>query len=126
MKKLSLKSGYNFKEMGRRMQTRRKEMKMTQDKLSEITGLSVSMISSAERGSRHLSIEAFAAVCEALKASPDYFMLGSLHAYNLPENIMDNLKLLRPEDVEFIMQSANILIERNKAGNIAERYLEKL
>lgn len=84
------------------------------------------MISSAERGSRHLSIEAFAAVCEALKASPDYFMLGSLHAYNLPENIMDNLKLLRPEDVEFIMQSANILIERNKAGNIAERYLEKL
>ena len=126
MKKLSLKSGYNFKEMGRRMQTRRKEMKMTQDKLSEITGLSVSMISSAERGSRHLSIEAFAAVCEALKASPDYFMLGSLHAYNLSENIMDNLKLLRPEDVEFIMQSANILIERNKAGNIAERYLEKL
>ena len=126
MKKLSLKSGYNFKEMGRRMQTRRKEMKMTQDKLSEITGLSVSIISSAERGSRHLSIEAFAAVCEALKASPDYFMHGSLHAYNLPENIMDNLKLLRPEDVEFITQSANILIERNKAGNIAERYLEKL
>ncbi len=126
MKKLALKSKYDFREMGRRMQLRRKELKLTQEDLSEITELSVSMISSAERGSKHLSIEAFAAVCEALKASPDYFMLGSIHAYNLPENISDNAKLLREEDVEFIMQTMNIMIERNKEGNIAEHYLEKI
>ena len=126
MKKLKLKSDYNFKEMGRRIQQRRKEMKLTQEELSALTGISVSMISSAERGSRHFSIEAFVAVCEVLKASPDYFLLGSLHGYNLPENIMDNLKLLRPDDVEFIMQSINLLIERNKEGNISEHYLEKL
>ena len=50
MKKLALKSKYDFREMGRRMQLRRKELKLTQEDLSEITGLSVSMISSAERG----------------------------------------------------------------------------
>lgn len=126
MKKLNWKNDYDFKEMGRRIQKRRKEMKLTQEDLSSLTGISVSMISSAERGSRHFSIDAFVAVCEVLKATPDYFLLGSLHAYNLPENITDNLKLLRPEDVEFIMQSINILIERNKEGNIAEHYLEQL
>ena len=126
MKKLSLKSGYNFQEMGRRMQVRRKEQKMTQEDLSEATGLSVSMISSAERGSRHLSIEALASVCDALDATPDYFMLGSLHACNIPKNIADNAKLLRPEDAEFILQTMNILIERNKEGNIAEHYLERV
>ena len=117
---------FNFKEMGRRIHNRRKEKGYTQGKLSDITGISPSQISSAENGSRMLSIEALIAICAALDASPDYFLLGINHKYNMPKNIEETMKLLSVGDMEFIMKIANILIERNKEGNIAQEYLDSI
>ena len=116
----------DFTEMGRRIKQCRKELKLTQAGLAEAIGLSSNHLSSVETGARKLSLEKFICICDKLQATPDSFLLGSTHRYNLPENLMDTLKLLLPEDVDFIMNTANLLIERNKEGNIAEHYLERI
>lgn len=64
------------KEIGRRIATTRKQLKLTQENLSNATGLSTQTISSAENGRKALRPENIVKICESLNISADYLLCG--------------------------------------------------
>lgn len=63
-------------EMGKRISTRRKELRLTQEELAEITGLTSQTISTAETGTKALRPWNIIKLCNALKVSADYLLVG--------------------------------------------------
>lgn len=63
-------------EMGNRLRYQRKQMKMTQEKLAEMSGLSVKTIISAEKGKKGLRPENIICLCQVLNMDISYFMTG--------------------------------------------------
>ena len=53
-------------------------------------------------------------VCEELCVTPDYLLLGNIHANDLPQNITDSLRLCSNDDIELVRQFVEILVNRNK------------
>ena len=75
----------NYKEIGKRIQTKRKEIQITQEKLSEIIDVSPSYISEIERGSSICSLATLTNIANTLNASLDYLVLG------ITKNNADNM-----------------------------------
>lgn len=72
---------FDYAAMGNRVRIARKKLHMTQSKLADITGLSVSHIGHIERGSRIPSIETLVNLCYALNLPADDLLYDSY-----PEN----------------------------------------
>lgn len=66
----------NYVEIGRRIQIKRKELKLTQEKLSEIIDVSPSYISEIERGSSISSLSTISKISNTLNISLDYLVFG--------------------------------------------------
>lgn len=66
----------NYKEIGKRIKAKRKETKITQEKLSEIIDVSPSYISEIERGSSICSLSTITNIANVLNVSLDYLVLG--------------------------------------------------
>ncbi len=104
---------FEYKEMGNRIKLRRKELKMKQLELAECLNISVNHMSSIERGCEKPSLDKFIAICTHLNVTPDYLLLGKMHPYNIPQNILDKLRLCSPEDVKLARDIVELLVERN-------------
>lgn len=68
----------DYAAMGRRIRKRRKALRMTQERLSEKAGVSVSFIGHVERGTRKASLETLINVAQALDLSPNEILCDSL------------------------------------------------
>lgn len=66
----------NYAEIGKRIKLKRKEMNLTQEKLSEIIDVSPSYISEIERGSSICSLATITNICIELQTSLDYLVFG--------------------------------------------------
>lgn len=86
----------NYEEIGKRIKIKRKEMKLTQEKLSEIIDVSPSYISEIERGSSICSLATITNIADTLNASLDYLVLG-ITENNADKMFTDILKSI-PED----------------------------
>lgn len=62
------------KAFGGRILLRRKAMRMTQEKLAELVGVSTSFIGHLERGSRMPSVDTVCALCRVLEVPSDYLL----------------------------------------------------
>ena len=89
-----------YTEMGRRIKLRRKELKIKQSEMAEALNVSNNHISSIETGKQKPSLDIFISICEYLNVTPDYLLLGALHSYNVPLDILDKLRLCSQEDIE--------------------------
>ncbi len=103
-----------FITMGKRIRLRRKELGLTQNKLAELLELSNNHLSAIENGREKPSLEKFIILCELLKTTPDFLLLGNIHLYNVPQNIADNLSLCSAEDIRLIGQIVELLVARNQ------------
>ncbi len=103
-----------FITMGNRIRLRRKEIGLTQNKLAELIDTSNNHISAIENGRERPSIEKFIAICEVLKTTPDFFLMGILHSGNVPQNIIDGLVLCSASDLELIGQIVEFMVARNQ------------
>lgn len=65
-----------LKEIGGRMTLSRKRAGYTQERLGELTNLSVKMISAAENGHKAMRPENIVKICECLSISTDYLLKG--------------------------------------------------
>lgn len=65
-----------LKEIGGRMAQSRKRAGYTQERLGELTNLSVKMISAAENGRKAMRPENIIKICECLSISTDYLLKG--------------------------------------------------
>lgn len=100
----------NYKEIGKRIQAKRKEIKITQEKLSEIIDVSPSYISEIERGSSICSLATLTNIADTLNTSLDYLVLG------ITKNNADNMF----SDILNSIPSQNQKLYINLCENIAD------
>ena len=105
-----------YKEMGQRIKFRRKEMRMKQAELAERIDISNNHMSSIENGRQKPSLDMFIRICQNLNVTPDYLLLGVMHACNIPQDIMDKLRLCSQEDVELVREFVELLVKRSMVG----------
>lgn len=103
-----------FVEMGKRIKARRVSLGMKQMELAERIDISNNHISSIERGIERPGLESFIRICDVLDVTPDYLLLGSMKANDIPKNITDNLKLCTYEEVRFVEAMTQYMIEQHK------------
>lgn len=103
----------NYKEIGCRIAERRKHQCISQQYLAEILGISNNHLSSIERGKAGPSLEVLVGICNALRITPDFLLMGSMYAGNLPQNTVDNLKLCSDKDAELLYKISCLMVDRN-------------
>ena len=62
---------------------RRKELHIKQAELAETLEISNNHMSSIENGRQKPSLDTFIRLCDCLNVTPDYLLLGSMHALSL-------------------------------------------
>lgn len=103
----------NMNAMGKRIADRRAKLNIRQNILAERVGISNNHMSNIENGHERPSLEVFISICNTLRVTPDYLLLGSMHAGNVPQNIMDNLRMCSEEDIEAIALLVEHFARRN-------------
>ena len=69
----------SYESIGKRIKEFREKKHITQDKLSELTDLSIQHISNIERAHSKMSIEALVKIANALEVTPNELMCDSVH-----------------------------------------------
>ena len=95
--------------MGNRIKIRRKELRIKQAELAERLNISNSHMSSIENGRQKPSLDIFIQICNLLNVTPDYLLL----AYNIPQDIIDKLRLCNQSDIELAGDFIELLVKRN-------------
>ena len=88
----------DYKEIGRRIARRRKELKLTQFEVEEQAELGQKYLSNIERSISIPSIEVIMRLAAALDTTPDEFLVGTLHEDTKDEweNISELLRNMSP------------------------------
>ncbi len=68
-----------LQQIGSRILSRRKQLRMTQEELAEKAGITPQTVSSAELGKKALRPENIIRICSALDISTDYLLLGKIN-----------------------------------------------
>lgn len=98
-------------DMGRRIRDRRKKLGLLQYKLAETLDISNNHMSAIENGRENVSIELLIKICNELDVTPDYLLLGSTHSQNVPKDILDQLRLCKPETVNIVKKFVDMMME---------------
>lgn len=106
-------TGYPYIEMGNRIKVRRRELKIKQAELAEMLDISNNHMSGIENGKQKPSLDTFVDLCRHLNVTPDYLLLGNLHASNVPQNIIDDLLLCSDADIKLAQEFIELLVKRN-------------
>lgn len=69
----------DMKEIGKRIQERRKELNLTQQEVYEKLNVSQNHYSRIENGHVGMSFEILLEICEILQVSTDYILTGEVH-----------------------------------------------
>ena len=112
-----------YQAMGMRIKIRRKELKIKQADLAESLDISNNHMSSIENGKQKPSLDTFVGICRFLNVSPDYLLLGAMHAYNVPQYVIDKLHLCSQSDVELARDFIELLVKRNSASHTKNNYI---
>ncbi|MCM1544804.1 MAG: helix-turn-helix domain-containing protein [Ruminococcus sp.] len=67
----------DYKQVGKRIAKRRKELGLKQTEVTEMAGLSEKYLSNIERATSVLSIDVLMKLCAVLKTTPNALLLGS-------------------------------------------------
>ena len=108
---------FQYSEMGNRIKIRRKELRIKQAELAEALEISNNHMSSIENGRQKPSMDIFIGICRHLNVTPDYLLLGTMHAYNVPQDILDKLRLCNQSDIELAKDFIELLVKRNNKNN---------
>lgn len=73
----------DLKEMGKRIQNRRKQQGYTQEQLADMMNVSIQMVSNLERGNKAIRIDNLINLCESLDISADYILTGKENAADI-------------------------------------------
>ena len=90
-----------LKEIGARINARRKELSMTQERLAEIMDVSIQMISNLELGKKAIRPENLVKLCTALNTSSDYILQGIRADWEI-EDFLEKYKNLTREKQDLI------------------------
>lgn len=91
----------DYKEIGKRIARRRKELKLKQFEVEERADLSQKYLSNIERSISIPSIEVIMRLAAALDTTPDEFLVGTLHQDTTEEwkNVSELLRNMSPKQL---------------------------
>ena len=91
----------DYKEIGKRIARRRKELKLKQFEVEERADLSQKYLSNIERSISIPSIEVIMRLAAALDTTPDEFLIGTLHQDTTEEwkNVSELLRNMSPKQL---------------------------
>ena len=69
-----------YAAMGRRIRQRRRELRLTQERLAEMASVSSAFVGQLERGEKIPSVETLARLCTCLGVDMDYLVFGMRQA----------------------------------------------
>lgn len=99
-----------LKEIGSRINVRRRELGVTQEVLAERMEVSVQMISNLELGKKAIRPENLIKLCDALNISADYVLRG-IRSERETEGFMEKYNLLSAENQQLLEKLAENLIK---------------
>lgn len=91
----------DLKEIGKRIQNRRKQQGYTQEQLAEMMNVSIQMISNLERGNKSIRIDNLINLCHILQVSTDYILTGKESSRNL-SSLSQRMSQLSEKDQKMI------------------------
>ena len=101
-----------LRDMGQRIMVRRKALRMTQEELAEILGVSTQMISNLELGKKAIRPENLVRVCEALNLSADFVLTG-LNTQTAVDVVAEKLIQLSEEELRMVGDLINYMNSKN-------------
>lgn len=104
----------NLMEMGNRITTRRRHLGISQNLLAEKIGISNNHMSNIERGREKPSLDVLINLCNELKVTPDYLLMGSMHPQGVPQNLVDSLSLCTDEDIALLETIVSHMVLRQE------------
>jgi len=104
-------------EIGQRLSARRKQLGMTQEKLAEQANVTAQTISYAELGKKAMRVDTLVGVCDALKISADYLLLGGVtpQDFSVLEDKISQLSPCQYRRLEDIIDSYIAALHDNNA-----------
>lgn len=103
----------NFKEVGTRIKNKRLELKLTQEKLAEMTGLSETYIGAIERSTSKCSIETLVKIAQTLNISMDYLLFGTT-TKNIDNHFSKIIKGLPDEKQKLYIEICEAIADKIK------------
>lgn len=107
----------NYKEMGKRIKQKRKELNLTQEKLSEMLEISPTYISEIERGTGISSLATITKIANVLNLDLDYLILGISNT-NIDKTFSNLLEKIPKKDQKLFISLceniANTFIDKNR------------
>ena len=101
-------------EMGNRLQQRRKQRGLTQEKLAELSELSVKTIISAEKGQKALRPENIVRICKLLDMDVSYLMTGEVSQFKVVSSLSHQERIALDRIIDAFLSICN-QNEENKA-----------
>lgn len=101
----------DYKRIGERIAKRRRQMVIKQNVLAELVGISNNYLSGIECGKEKPSLEVLIRLCNALQVTPDYLLMGNMYSNNVPQNIVDGLRLCSEEELSLIQVLVHHMIQ---------------
>lgn len=103
-----------YQIIGSRIAQRRKELGIKQYALAEQLNLSSNHLSSIETGREKPGLETLLHICDLLHVTPDYLLIGNMHTDDIPQDIMESLRLCSEPDLQLARNIIEPLVKRNQ------------
>lgn len=104
----------DFSSLGKRIAQRRRDLGYKQNELAEKADLSNNYLSNIENGHSIPSLTTFAAICVQLNTTPDMFLLGTIKTNDIPQSVIDNLRLCNDQSLELIEDIIQCILKQQK------------
>ena len=105
----------NYDEIGSRIYGRRKELRLTQEAVTNLTDISTNQLSNIENHRSIPTIETILKLCEALRVTPDFFLLGVVKESDTAHinAISQKAMLCNEKQQKLIYEFISLLIKEN-------------
>jgi len=105
----------NYNEIGDRIATRRRELGLTQESVTNQTGISTNQLSNLENNHSVPTVETILKLSAALEVTPDYFLLGIVKNVNeeAVSDIAQKALLCNAKQKRLISEFITLLINEN-------------
>ena len=104
----------NFFDIGERIKTQRKKLKITQEKMSEDIGITVPFISKIENGKANPTLDVMAEICDYLKLDIGFIISGAAsdNPYYLIAQLSEEYKKMTSKQKELLLDIAKSINKR--------------
>lgn len=105
--------GVDYKLIGARIKSRRREINITQEKLAEMLSVSIGYVSQVERGTTKISLDLLARLSDALKCDMSMFVGGSSHDGKeyLSGEALQGFERLTSEQKRFLLGIIDLMLK---------------